>query len=106
MDNEKRIEKIEKQLELLMLKVDIIYNKLIRDEQLHDQFVYPAAEDELFDEAKQTVIGAGKASASILQRRLRIGYARAARLLDILEQQGVIGPAEGAKPRDVLMANT
>ena len=62
-----------------------------------------AIDDDMYEEAKQTVINAGKASASLLQRRLRVGYARAARLLDILEEQGVIGPAEGAKPRDVLV---
>lgn len=61
------------------------------------------AEDELYNEAKETVVMAGKASASLLQRRLRVGYARAARLLDILEQQGVIGPPDGAKPRDVMI---
>jgi S-DNA-T family DNA segregation ATPase FtsK/SpoIIIE len=44
---------------------------------------------------------AGKASASLLQRRLRVGYARAARLLDILEEKNVIGPGDGAKPREV-----
>lgn len=59
--------------------------------------------DELYEEAKEVVVMAGKASASLLQRRLRIGYARAARLLDIMEENGVIGPAEGAKPRDVLI---
>ncbi len=57
--------------------------------------------DPLLREATDEVRRAGKASASLLQRRLRIGYARAARLLDILEQQGVIGPGEGAKPREV-----
>lgn len=62
--------------------------------------------DELLEEAKQVVIAAGKASASLLQRRLRIGYARAARLLDILENEGVVGPADGAKPRDVLISPT
>jgi S-DNA-T family DNA segregation ATPase FtsK/SpoIIIE len=61
-------------------------------------------DDALFEEAKELVIQAGKASASLLQRRLRVGYARAARLLDLLEQEGVIGPADGAKPRDVLVA--
>lgn len=60
-------------------------------------------EDELYEEAKETVIQAGKASASLLQRRLRVGYARAARLLDILEERGVVGPADGAKPRDVFV---
>ncbi|MBI1957480.1 MAG: DNA translocase FtsK [Candidatus Niyogibacteria bacterium] len=61
------------------------------------------ADDDLYEEAKTIVVGAGKASASYLQRRLRIGYARAARLLDILESRGVIGPGEGAKPREVLV---
>ncbi|MEI6039874.1 MAG: DNA translocase FtsK [Candidatus Berkelbacteria bacterium] len=60
-------------------------------------------EDELYNDAKETVVMAGKASASLLQRRLRVGYARAARLLDMLEEQGIIGPSEGAKPRDVMI---
>ena len=57
--------------------------------------------DELLPEAEEVVIKTGKASASLLQRRMRIGYARAARLLDLLEEKGVIGPADGAKPRKV-----
>ncbi|MBI4032270.1 DNA translocase FtsK 4TM domain-containing protein [Candidatus Berkelbacteria bacterium] len=60
-------------------------------------------DDSMYEDAKVTVVQAGKASASLLQRRLRVGYARAARLLDLLEQQGVIGPPDGAKPRDVLV---
>jgi len=60
-------------------------------------------EDELYEEAEETIMRAGKASASLLQRRLRVGYARAARLLDILEANGVIGPADGSKPREVLI---
>ncbi len=60
-------------------------------------------EDELLGKARELVIEAGKASASYLQRRLRIGYARAARLLDILEEKGVVGPADGSKPREVLV---
>ncbi len=66
-----------------------------------DRFDNNEDEDVLFEDAKQIVISAKKASASLLQRRLRIGYARAARLLDILEFKGIIGPAEGAKPREV-----
>jgi len=61
------------------------------------------ADDDLYDDAVKLVTEAGKASASLLQRRLRVGYARAARLLDILEDNGVVGPQEGAKPRDVLI---
>jgi len=61
-------------------------------------------EDELALEAKDIVLKAGKASATLLQRRLRIGYARAARLLDILEEMGIVGQAEGSKPREVLIS--
>ena len=63
-------------------------------------------EDELYDEAIETVMQAGKASASLLQRRLKVGYARAARLLDIMQETGVVGPADGAKPRDVYSSNS
>ena len=58
--------------------------------------------DELYHQAVETVKQAGKASASFLQRRLKVGYARAARLLDLMEERGVIGPGDGAKPRDIL----
>ncbi|MBZ9572498.1 DNA translocase FtsK 4TM domain-containing protein [Patescibacteria group bacterium] len=60
-------------------------------------------EDPLYEEAKRVVVEARKASASLLQRRLRIGYARAARLIDMLEEKGVVGPGEGAKPRKVYL---
>lgn len=63
-------------------------------------------DDDLYETAKETVIQSGKASASLLQRRLRVGYARAARLLDMLEEQGIIGPGEGAKPREILVSST
>ena len=62
------------------------------------------SDDDLLGEAKDVIMQAGKASASLLQRRLKVGYARAARLLDLLEEQGIIGPADGAKPRDILVA--
>jgi len=62
---------------------------------------FSADDDPLYEEAKRLVIEARKASASLLQRRLRIGYARSARLLDILEERGIVGPGEGAKPREV-----
>lgn len=63
-------------------------------------------DDELLAQAKQVLLQAGKGSASLLQRRLRIGYARAARILDLLEEQGFIGPADGAKPREILVAQS
>jgi len=62
--------------------------------------------DELLEEAKEILIKAGKASASLLQRRLRVGYARAARLLDLLEERGIIGPGDGAKPREILVSDS
>ncbi|MEK7189308.1 MAG: DNA translocase FtsK 4TM domain-containing protein [Patescibacteria group bacterium] len=62
-------------------------------------------EDNLYHEAREQVVRAGKASASLLQRRLRIGYARAARLLDLLEEEGIIGPADGARPREILISS-
>jgi S-DNA-T family DNA segregation ATPase FtsK/SpoIIIE len=65
----------------------------------------PEDRDEFYEEAKEIVIDARKASASLLQRRLSVGYARAARILDELEAGGVISPANGSKPRDVLIKN-
>jgi S-DNA-T family DNA segregation ATPase FtsK/SpoIIIE len=60
--------------------------------------------DPMIPAAKEEILRAGKASASLLQRRLKVGYARAARLLDLLEQEGFIGPGDGAKPREILKA--
>lgn len=61
------------------------------------------AEDELFYQAAQLFIESGNASVSLLQRRLRVGYTRAARLMDMLEDKGVVGGYEGSKPREVLL---
>ena len=61
--------------------------------------------DQLFEDALRLICQHDKASASLLQRRLSVGYARAARILDQLEEEGVIGPGEGSKPRDVLVKN-
>jgi S-DNA-T family DNA segregation ATPase FtsK/SpoIIIE len=60
------------------------------------------ADDDLYDDARHAVMEAGKASTSYLQRKLRIGYSRAARLIDLLEENGVIGPADGARPREII----
>jgi len=59
--------------------------------------------DDKFDEAVQATIESGQASASYLQRRLQVGYARAARLVDLMEAHGIVGPKRGAKPRDILV---
>lgn len=74
---------------------DAFFGSMVDDEE----------EDDLYEEAKQAVIEANKASTSYLQRKLRVGYSRAARLMDILEERGVIGPADGAKPREILLGD-
>ena len=60
------------------------------------------ADDDLYDDAKHAVMEAGKASTSYLQRKLRIGYSRAARLIDLLEENGVIGKQDGSRPREII----
>ena len=63
--------------------------------------VADAGDDPLYEEIKKYVIDAQKASTSLLQRRFGIGYNRAARMIDVLEEKGIIGPAQGSKPREV-----
>ena len=72
------------------------------------QILSPSADDgqdELFKQAVEVVVKAGKASTSLLQRRLRIGYARAARLIEDLEEKGIVGQADGSRPRQVLQTD-
>ena len=61
-----------------------------------------ADNDPLFNDAVRLVVEFGKASTSLLQRRLRIGYGRAAHLIDLMEQDGIVGAADGPKPRELL----
>ena len=72
-----------------------IFESTLEDEENDD-------DDELYEEARAIVMEAERASTSYLQRKLKLGYARAARLMDRLEEKGVIGPGDGAKPREVL----
>ena len=80
-------------------------HKLNYDTDVITNFENSGNDDDLFKDAVQIVINSGKASASLLQRRLRVGYARAAHLIENMEDQGIIGPADGAKPREVLKTN-
>jgi S-DNA-T family DNA segregation ATPase FtsK/SpoIIIE len=66
--------------------------------------VYEEGDDPLYDKAVEIVVQQGKASASYIQRRLKIGYNRAARLVEEMEHRGVVGPAQGSKPRELLRA--
>jgi len=81
-------------------------NELIAETKESKQSEIELEGDPLLNEAMELVVRTGKASASYLQRRFRVGYARAARLLDLLEMKGVVGPGEGAKPREILMSRT
>jgi S-DNA-T family DNA segregation ATPase FtsK/SpoIIIE len=88
-----------------------VYNERLleapKDESSSGPDGEPGAEDvddDLYQEAVRVVCEAGRASTSTLQRRLRIGYGRAARLIDIMEKDGIVGPADGTKPREVLKA--
>jgi S-DNA-T family DNA segregation ATPase FtsK/SpoIIIE len=63
---------------------------------------FDGQEDPLYREAVRVVVEMGKASTSTLQRRLRLGYGRAARILDVMQREGIIGPPDGSKPREVL----
>lgn len=101
-------EEIERIVAYLKQKGEPEYNEAITQPQSNlplETYTFDDGDnDELLPEAKEIIIKAGKASASYLQRRLGIGYARAARLLDLLEEQGIIGPAQGSKPREILNA--
>jgi len=106
---EKEVKKVVKHITLKKdeLKTTEIEQELVQELEREkegtgkeSEIVY-GEEDPLYEEAKRLVFEAKKASASLLQRRLRLGYARAARLIDVLENKGVIGPGEGAKPREV-----
>jgi S-DNA-T family DNA segregation ATPase FtsK/SpoIIIE len=59
--------------------------------------------DEVYDEAKRVILETGQASVSMIQRRLGLGYTRAARLVDMMEEDGIVGPYRGAKPREILI---
>lgn len=64
--------------------------------------LFSDGDDPLYDQALEIVVQSGKASASYLQRRLKIGYNRAARLVEEMEERGIVGPQNGSKPREVI----
>ncbi len=84
--------------------IEEIENNIIPEKNKDDDKDVSDKEDPLIDNAIECIVESGQASTSFLQRKLRLGYARAARIMDILEEKGIVAPAEGAKPRKVLMS--
>jgi DNA segregation ATPase FtsK/SpoIIIE, S-DNA-T family len=72
------------------------------DEDADPDAEFEGEEDPMYQDAVRVVIEMGKASTSTLQRRLRLGYGRAARILDMMQREGIIGPPDGSRPREVL----
>ncbi|MFA6458970.1 MAG: FtsK/SpoIIIE domain-containing protein [Candidatus Paceibacterota bacterium] len=88
---------------------DEVTNEIRLDARASDAFDAMAEAsdaDDMYDEAREAVISAGKASTSYIQRKLGIGYSRSAKLMDMLEERGVIGPANGSEPREVIVQST
>ena len=72
------------------------------EESSSEQLLFQDGADPLYEEALDIVIQSGKASASYIQRKLKIGYNRAARLIEEMEERGIVGPANGSKPREIV----
>jgi len=93
---------IERVVDFLKSQAEPVYDEEILKEQ-HKSLMANGQKDEFYDEAVRVIMESGQASVSILQRRLRLGYTRAARIIDTMEQEGVIGSFEGSKPRKILI---
>jgi len=98
-----REQEVHKVIDFIKAQVpEVTYQEEVTEYQPPSKSVGDIPKDEMYDQAAEVVTQSGKASASLLQRRMRIGYTRAARLLDLLEKNGVIGPADGSKPREII----
>jgi len=98
---EEEIERIVEQVKQYG-KPEYIDDEIFIDEEEEEGFFNDWEEDPLLEKAIEIVTAAGKASASYLQRRLKVGYNRAARMIEIMERKGIVGPADGSKPRKIL----
>lgn len=94
---------IENVLQFIKKQAEPIYDETILRQQEQAQLGAAFEKDELYDTAARLIIETGQASVSILQRRLRLGYTRAARLIDMMQDEGLVGPYRGSKPRDILV---
>ena len=88
------------------MKKKYLNKVIIGNGVLNNKGVYAARDfkkDEIYEEAKRVILETGQASVSMVQRRLGVGYTRAARLIDMMEEEGIVGPYRGAKPREILV---
>jgi S-DNA-T family DNA segregation ATPase FtsK/SpoIIIE len=97
--SDKEIEEI---VEYIKAQAEPVYDEEILKEQ-QKSILANGEKDELYDEAVRVIMESNQASVSILQRRMRLGYTRAARIIDTMEQEGLVGPFEGSKPRKILV---
>jgi S-DNA-T family DNA segregation ATPase FtsK/SpoIIIE len=93
---------IEKVVSFIKQQGDPVFNEAILKDQQKSS-ISEGQKDEMYDEAVRIIIESNQASVSILQRRMRLGYTRAARIIDMMEQEGLVGPYEGSKPRKLLV---
>lgn len=96
-------EEVEKVVDYLKKQINVEYDEELLDSIKKNEIRIDDEVDELLSTAIELVIDEGQASISLLQRKLRIGYARAARIIDQMEERGVVGGYEGSKPRKVLV---
>jgi S-DNA-T family DNA segregation ATPase FtsK/SpoIIIE len=95
---------IERVMDFLKQQRQPSYNEQLMEHQHDPEGAFLTGKDELYDMAKRLILDTGQASTSLLQRRLRLGYGRAARILDLMEQEGLIGPPQGSRPREILVS--
>jgi DNA segregation ATPase FtsK/SpoIIIE, S-DNA-T family len=97
--NDKEIERV---VDFIKAQAEPVYDEEILKDS-HKSGLGSGEKDEMYDEAVRVIMESNQASVSILQRRLRFGYTRAARIIDTMEQEGLVGPFEGSKPRRILV---
>lgn len=94
---------IEKVMSFIKAQAEPVFDEEILKEQQKSNLANGAEKDELYDEAVRIIMETNQASVSILQRRMRLGYTRAGRIVDMMEMEGLVGPYEGSKPRKILV---
>jgi S-DNA-T family DNA segregation ATPase FtsK/SpoIIIE len=95
-------QEIERVVKFINSQAEPIYDEDVLKEQQKTN-ISSNEKDEIYDEAVRIIMESNQASVSILQRRLRLGYTRAARIIDMMEQEGLIGAFEGSKPRKIIV---